>query len=281
MSHDFTVQEICTNSDDGVNSPQSSVSQDASTLHPATSPYTVYAALGTPGDSSMALSWIAGDANDCIFDSWLVEFASGSTGVPTGCSDLTDRSVTECDVSGLTDSTYYSFTVTETCSNSHVDSPTSVASAAVSTFFPADAPTSVTASTPTSDSLELVWTSGDANDCLFDTWSVVYVDGDLSGTVAGCTTFASRSVVSCTASGLTSGVSYSFSVTESCVNAADSEASATSAAVTTLLPATAPTNALAETSSDESLEFSWTAGSANDCIFSHWLVELASGGTGE
>lgn len=77
------------------------------------------------GFPDLNITWTAGAAGACIFDSWNVLFAAG--GVVPGCGNLTNISTVSCRAS-LNGSTSYSFTVQRVCTNAIANSNVSIAS---------------------------------------------------------------------------------------------------------------------------------------------------------
>jgi len=103
-----------------------------STMVPAAAPTNlVVTAQQTTTD--LILTWAAGTQNDCVFSSWSVTFASGGSGSVTGCTGLNTQGVVTCNATGLAETTSYSFTVTEICTNTAANSAASAASLIVAT----------------------------------------------------------------------------------------------------------------------------------------------------
>jgi hypothetical protein len=134
--------------------------------------------------------------------------------------------VTHATITGLTNGTTYTFTVTP--ANSNGTGPASAASNAVTpSNSPPGAPTSVTGS-PASNQVQVSWTAPtNAGGGPVTSYTVT----PFAGTAAGTPVTAPGTATSATVSGLTNGTAYTFKVTATNVNG-NGPASAASAAVT-------------------------------------------------
>ena len=77
--------------------------------------------------SAIAVEWLSGASNDCVFASWQVERQDGISlvYVPASgtCADLTVRGETVCEDAGLRSNTKYKYRIRESCSNTDQASP--------------------------------------------------------------------------------------------------------------------------------------------------------------
>jgi len=158
-------------------------------------------------------------------------------------------------VTGLTNGTAYTFTVTAT--NSAGTGPASAASNTVTPAAPPGAPTSVTA-TAGNGQATVTWTAPTSNGGSTITgYTVTASPGGMTASVGGSTT-------STTVIGLANGTPYTFTVTAT-NSAGTSAASAPSNSVTPLGPPSAPNNVTA------------TGGNAQATV--SWTVPVSNGGT--
>ncbi len=200
----------------------------------------------TAGNSSASVSWnpptIDGDA---AVTSYIV------TASPGGSTATVPAPATSATVAGLTNGSSYTFTVAavNSAGNSRASAPT----AAVTPRTVADAPTTVSG-TPGNGSTAVSWAAPRSDGgAAIGSYIVTAAPGGRTETVPGSSTVA-------TVTGLTNGVTYTFTVVA--VNAAgNSVASAPSSAVTPRTVATAPFGASA-TAGVASAVVSWSAPSS-------------------
>ena len=200
------------------------------------------------GNGSATVSWSEPDNNGgASIDSYTV------TSSPGGFTCTSDGSTPSCEVTGLTNGTGYTFTVT-----AHNSVGSSAASSASSSITPeptvAGAPTDVSA-VAADGSVTVSWTApvsdGGAN---IDSYTVTSSPGGFT-----CTT-GDGNTTNCLVTGVTNGTGYTFTVTAN-NSAGDSAASSASEPVTPIGPATvadAPTGVSA-VAGDGSVTVSWTA----------------------
>jgi hypothetical protein len=119
-----------------------SVSAQAAVFDPAFAPGAPTAVTATPGDGQATVTWTAATANGAPVSGYTVTASSGQSATVAG--DVTSTTVT-----GLTDDTPVTFTVTAT--NAVGTSPASTASSAVTPAAPTP-PTSTTSTTTTTTS---------------------------------------------------------------------------------------------------------------------------------
>jgi len=171
------------------------------------------------------------------------------------------------------------------CTNTETSSEFSSVSAAVSTLpVPASAPTSIATGGILDESVELVWTAGDPNECTFREWEVVYQEGGSSAwtKATGCG-ITERGLTNCTATELSCDTSYVFRIREACLDADASSAWAVGKAVRTpkgetcFIRAAAPAGVKMKEATTSSMAVEWQGGVGNDCVFAAWQVERQDG----
>jgi len=153
------------------------------------------AVAGTAGNQSVLVSWTASVNNGAIVTLYTVTTSPGGL----SCTATT----TSCTVSGLTNGTPYTFTVT--AKNAVGTGAASAASAAVTPAAAPSAPALTGASTSGKGALKVSWTAATSNGSAV-TGYVVTASG--SGGSKTCSTAA----LSCTVSGLNPGSTYTVSV---------------------------------------------------------------------
>ena len=192
----------------------SDVSSASNVIIPATVPSAPSSVSGVRSNSAVTVSWVAPSSNGSAISSYTVTSSPGAF----TCSS----SSTSCTVSGLSNGTAYTFTVT--ASNAI---GTSVSSSASSPLTPAGPPSAPSAPVAVAQdgSAAVSWSAPASNGAAITLYSVTSSPGALT---------CSSPSLSCNVSGLTNDVSYTFSVTAS--NAAGrSVSSASSAPVTPFL----------------------------------------------
>ena len=213
---------------------------------PAGAPDAPTGVSAQPENGSAAVMWTAPS-----FDGGAPIAGYTATSSPSGrtCA-TTDGAATACTVTGLTNGTAYTFTVT-----AHNEASTSAASqpsAATTPRTVPDAPTGVSAQ-PDDASAAVSWTAPSFNGGAPITGYTAASDpdGHTCATTDGAAT-------ECTVTGLSNGAAYTFTVTAD-NEAGTSAVSAPSAAVTARTVPDAPTVVLATSSEDGQSVVSWTA----------------------
>jgi titin len=215
----------------------------SNSVTPATVPGAPTSVVATRGNASASVSWTAPAANGSPITGYTV------TSNPGGLTCTTAS--TSCTVSGLTNGTAYTFTVTATN-----DVGTGAASAASNSVTPATvpgAPTSVVATRGNAQA-SVSWTAPASNGGSAITgYTVTSSPGSFTCTTTGALT--------CTVTGLTNGTAYTFTVTAT-NDVGTGAASSPSNIVTPATVPGAPTSVVA-TRGNTSAGVSWTAPAFN------------------
>ena len=215
-------------------------------ITPAGVPGAPTGVTGTAGNAQVAVSWTApASTGGATIGSYQ------ATSSPGGFTCTATAPATTCTVTGLSNGTAYTFTVT--ASNASGTGPASTASSAVTPSTVPGAPTGVSG------------TAGAVSGQLIVSWSPPVSTGGSAiisyrvavNTGGSCTT----SLTSCTFSGASYGTPYTFTVTATNANGTG-PVSATSSAVTLSSVPSAPTG-VTGTSGNGQVTVSWTAASAN------------------
>jgi hypothetical protein len=234
-SYTFTVS--------AANRAGSGASAVSTAVVPATVPGAPTSVAGVSGDGSVTVSWSAPSSN-----------GGSAITISTVTASPGSRSCTStsfsCTVTGLTNGTSYTFTVSAT--NAMGTGTASSSSAAV---IPASVPTLPLRAKASygSGSILVSWSApADTGGAAITSYQVRSTPGS-----SGCTT----TLLTCAITGLTSGVSYTFTVTAT--NAAGT--SAASAASNALIPADVPgaPTTVTGTFGDSAVLVAWKAPSSN------------------
>ncbi len=268
------TSEACTGLTDGtpytftVTATNSIATGSASTASSAVTPNAGTTAPGAP----TAVTGVAGNGQAVV--SWTAPASNGGSAItsytvtPTPSSGATCNYVTGTTetCTGLTNGTSYTFAVTAT--NGIGTGPSSASSAAVIPVTVPGAPTSVTASVASGQSL-VSWTVPASNGGSTITgYTVTSTPGNMSCTATGPV------ATSCLVTGLTNGQSYTFSVTAA--SAVGTSASATASA-TPVGPPTPPATAVSSHGNAQVL-VAWTPPVSNggSPITSYTAYEIAT-----
>ncbi len=205
----------------------------------------------TAGIAKATLTWTAPAANGSPITGYTVSWSGGSqscTGSP-------------CDITGLTNGTSYTFTVTAT--NVEGTGPTSSASNAVT---PADVPGAPTAVSATAGNTQatLTWTTPATNGSPITGYTVSWSGGSQPCTGSPCTI-----------TGLTNGIAYTFTVTAT-NSKGTGLASSASIAVTPANVPGAPT-AVSATAGNAEATLTWTTPAANGSPITGYTARWSGG----
>ena len=222
--------------------------------------------VGTRGDQSVALTWTAPSGNGNALSSNAVKAYNGATLVSTTTAA---GSATSATITGLTNGTAYTFTVTAT--NVIGNGPESAASAPVTPAGLPGTPTGVTA-TPADNSAQVNWTPPSANGTPLTSYSVKAYAGATLVQTTPVTAPASGTTVT----GLTNGTTYTFTVTATNSVGAGATSAASNAVTPAGLPA-APT--VTATAGDTTASVSWNAVSGNGSTITGYTLKQYSGAT--
>jgi len=256
-SYTFTVAATNADGTGAASAPSAAVT-------PSTVPDAPSGVTGTGGDANATVSWSAADAEGSPVTGYTV-VAAGDGGGET-CT-TPDGSTTSCVVTGLTNGTDYTFSVTATNANG-----TGAASASSSPVTPTsvpDAPTGVVA-TAAAGSASVSWTDGGDEGSPVTGYTITAA-GD--GTDETCST----STTSCDVTGLTNGIPYTFTVVASNIDGASAPSMASSPVTPTASP-DAPTDVQA-TSGAGSAVISWSAPSDEGSPITGYTVTSSGGQT--
>jgi Fibronectin type III domain len=252
----------------------SAYSTVSSAVVPATIPSTASAPTVTAGDTQVAVSWSAPNANGCSITDYVVEYSSDNGTTWTAFAHTTS-SATSITVTGLTNNTAYKFHVAAVnCAG------TATFSAASASATPNPVPSQTTgltvATNGQSNQLVLTWTAPSGNGSAVSDYLIEYsTDG---GTTWLTYADGTSSATTATLTGLTNGASYTFRV--SAVNGigAGSASTATTSVTAIALPgaiASAPT----ATASPGQIVLSWSAPSSNGgSAITDYLIQYSTNG---
>jgi subtilase family serine protease len=215
----------------------------------------------TASSSSIALSWTGSTGAT----SYLIERSPNGT---TGWAQIgtTGSSATSYTDTGMTSSTTYYYYVM--ASNSAGNSPASNTASATTAAAPPAAPTNLTASTVSSNSIALSWTGSTGA-------SSYLIERSPNGTTGwaqiGTTGSSAKSY---TDTGLAASTTYYYYVVAS-NSAGNSPASNTASATTAAAPPAAPTGLTAKAASSSSIALSWTSSAGA----TGYLIERSANGS--
>ncbi|CAK9086158.1 unnamed protein product [Durusdinium trenchii] len=270
---------------------------------------------------SFRLSWQAPASNDCRFRNWTVEIQRAIQCISgpgyTNCTDvendpwtipsscvIEDRSITSCQVYGVTSYAFYNVRMRERCSDGTAESDDASLVAEIWPFL-ADAPENLTVTSPEPFTLNLKWVPGSSQECVFSHWDVQVQGrryGDLvdrfsresvtekwygeifdlenytlnwSSTVASCRLEGQREVAECNVSGLISNALYDVRIAERCVDSrADSPWTVQGLKATIPAWALTPLGPNITNVTTTSMDLEWAASEPRDCLFLSWKVEV-------
>jgi hypothetical protein len=215
----------------------------------------------TAGNGKVTVRWHAPSSNGGVA---ITHYTATSN---PGANTCTTNGALTCVVTGLTNGTSYTFTVTATNGTA---GPASSASNAVTPATAPGAPTHVTAAAGNTQ-VKVSWTAPASNGGATIISYSVYASGSGGQT---CTT---SGALSCTVTGLLNGVSYTFTVTAT-NDAATSTRSAASSAVTPTGPPLAPTGVSA-VAGDQQATVACTAPASNGgAAFTAFTATASPGG---
>jgi hypothetical protein len=248
-SYTFTVQAANPNGTGATSSPSSAIT-------PATTPSAPSAVTASAGNTTASVSWTAPSSNggSAITSYTVTPYIGASAQTPLEVS----ASTTSTSITGLTNGTSYTFTVTAT--NTLGNGPASEHSNAVTPATTPATPTTVTAS-PGNASATVKWSAPANGGSPITSYTVTPYIGSTAQTATKVS--GSPPATSTTITGLTNGTSYTFTVTAANTlgNGPASEHSNAVTPTTVTVPS-APTAVAASAATRQAL-VSWTAPSSN------------------
>jgi RHS repeat-associated protein len=236
----------------------------SSSVTPAAPPGAPTNVTATAGNGQASVSWTAPASNG---GAAITSYTATSS--PGGLTATVSGGSTTATVSGLTNGTAYTFTVTAT--NWSGAGPASAASNSVTPAGPPGVPTNVSA-TAGNGQATVTWTAPSSNGgSAINYYTVTASPGGMSAqTPTGTTTTA-------TVTGLANGTAYSFTVTAT-NGAGTGAASAASNSVTPVGPPGAPINVSA-TAGNRQASVNWTAPQSNGgAVITGYTVTSSPGG---
>ena len=250
----------------------------ASTASAAVTPFgkpgTPTNVAGTPGNKQVTVTWTAPSSNGAIIDSYTVTTSPGGTATQVKQINTSTPAPTTATITGLTNGTAYTFTVS--AHNAAGTGSTSASSAAVTPAAVPGAPTNVTA-TAGNASANVSWTAPANNGTTITSYTITSAPGSVHATVNG--SGGNAAPTTGTITGLTNGTTYTFTVTAH--NAAGTgPASSSSNAVTPTGPAGAPTNVVG-TPGDKQVTLTWTAPNNGGFRIDRYTVTASPGGVAQ
>ncbi|WP_215279567.1 fibronectin type III domain-containing protein [Arthrobacter sp. GN70] len=242
-----------------------------------TAPAAPTGVAATAGNGSAVVSWTAPSNGGSAITSYAVTPHAGATAL-TPVTVTGNPPATTATVTGLTNGTAYTFTVTAT--NAVGTSPASAASAPVTPMAAATAPAAPTgvAATAGNGSAVVSWTAPSNGGSAITSYAVTPHAGATALTPV--TVSGNPPATTATVTGLTNGTAYTFTVTAT--NAVGtSAASAASAPVTPMAAATAPAapTGVTATAGNGSAVVSWTAPNNGGSAITSYAVTPHVGAT--
>jgi hypothetical protein len=232
--------------------------------------------MPAPGPPTSVNATTAADAQSVV--SWTAPTSSGDatitgytvTSSPDSRTCAWTTGALSCTVTGLTNGTSYTFSVTATSA-----SGTGIASNASNSVTPSTtpgAPTNVTATNAANAQSVVSWTAPGSNGGATITGYTVTSSPDSR------TCVSTTGALSCTVTGLTNGRSYTFSVTATNARGAGSASNASNSVTPSTTPG-APTNVTATNAANAQSVVSWTAPASNgDATITGYTVTASPGG---
>jgi uncharacterized repeat protein (TIGR02543 family) len=244
-------------------------SASSAAITPATNPDAPTSVAATSNTASTAsVTFTAplnnGGASISSYTVTATPTAGGATKSATGSSS-------PISISGLTNGVEYTYTVTAT--NIVGTSIASSASSALTTAAPANAPTTVSA-VANNQGATVTFSGTSTNGATINSYTVAAFD--LTGTATGntCTVTTSATSGSCSVTGLTNGIAYTFKVTVTSTANGNSSTSSYSSPSSSVIPAAAPDAPIINTplAGDNKVRVSWSPGNTNGATVSGYTV---------
>ena len=187
-------------------------SDDSDSTTPSTTPAKPAKPTTSHGDTIVAVGWVAPDDGGSAITTYDVATYDGGTLVPAAVCSATAPAVT-CDVTGLTNGTAYTFTVTANNLNgsSDMSDPSDPATPSTRPDKPSQPMTS-----KGDQKVTVSWVAPADGGAAITTYDVATYDGGTLVPAAVCS--ATAPAVTCDVTGLTNGTAYTFTVTANNLN---------------------------------------------------------------
>ncbi len=246
------------------------VSDPSDPATPSTNPAKPSQPMTSKGDARVAVSWIAPtDDGGAAIDTYDVATYDAGTLVPAAVCSATAPAVT-CDVTGLTNGTAYTFTVTAHNLNgwSDLSDPSDPVTPSTTPAKP-DRPTTTHHNT----TVDVRWAVPDDGGSAIVAFHVATYEG--GALVAGCD--GGSSATECTVSGLINGAAYTFTVTAENANGLGSESDPSDPAT----PSTTPGKPAKPTAArgNNLVTVQWVAPANNGAPITGYQVATYQGGS--
>jgi len=213
--------------------------------------------VSSPTPFSLFLDWEPGDAGECVFMYWDVQFRTRRNGTVhnrwygdilfenetewgqsiSECFSAQTRKVTNCTVTGLESNAIYDVRLAERCNDTRADGPWVEVPLQRTIAAWALTPQDVETTNVTETTFNLSWTADLPRDCIFRTWTVEVKPSPILDwvPVPECS-LPLRNNTDCNIVGLQSNTWYDLRVQEQCVHEeADSPDALFTPAIQTLL----------------------------------------------
>ena len=188
----------------------STESAASAAVTPAAAPKAPAAPTAVKGHQSVQLSWVAPAANGSAITGYTVTVFAGGTAVTGKTCPLSPATATTCVMTGLTNGTAYTFKVKATNAVGSTDSAASIAVTPAAVPVAPTAPRVAVGVGVGANKATITWVAPANNGSAITGFTVTAFTS--SGTSAGTCTTTAVTALSCSITGLTTGVTYTFKV---------------------------------------------------------------------